>query len=288
MTQNPKTLGDVIKSGSEYLAGKSIENPKLLLEMLAARLLNCKRLELPLKYDEVLSEPHLEAMRRGLKRLADNEPVQYIIGATEFMDHTIKTDKRALIPRPETETLVQTILDTSSLWENSKPAIADIGTGSGCITIALALAKPNGIYLGLDISADAIALAKENAELHNLSDNCAFGLGELSDVVDPESLDAIVANLPYISTSDCERLSPTVKDYEPMSALDGGPNGLSIIDPVIQDASFALKPGGHIFLEIGETQADAVSAMLQETGYTDINVIKDLNNRDRIVTATLE
>lgn len=287
MTLEPKTLGIVIQAGSEYLAGRNIENPRLLCELLAARLLACKRLELPLQYTKALNDKHLDAMRRGLKRLSQGEPIQYILGETEFMGHKFKTDKRALIPRPETERLVQTVLDTAALWANAKPAIVEIGTGTGCITISLALAKPQALYIALDTSIPAIELARENARFHKLSDNTAFTETELCDIADPASIDAIIANLPYISTSEYEKLPIQIKNHEPREALDGGPDGLSIIEPIVHDASFALKPAGHIFLEIGETQGRAVSSILKETGFTNISIIKDLNQRDRIVTAIL-
>ncbi len=287
MTPEIKILGEIIKSGSEFLAGKNIENPRLLCELLASRLLSCKRLELPMQYDTVLTEKQLDALRRGLKRLIQGEPVQYIIGETEFMGHKFKTDKRALIPRPETELLVQTILDTEALWKADQPAVAEIGTGSGCIIISLALAKPKALYIALDISEQAIELAKENAAFHKISGNTAFAVTELCDTTDPETMDAIIANLPYIPTTEYEKLPSHIKDHEPRNALDGGPDGLTVIEPVIHDASFALKSGGHIFLEIGEEQAESVSTILNDADFTNISVIKDLNNKDRIVTATL-
>ena len=287
MTQKAKTLGSVIKAGSEFLSSKNIENPRLLCEMMASRLLGCKRLELPLQHDTILSEKQLDALRRGIKRLIQGEPVQYIIGETEFMGHRFKTDKRALIPRPETECLVQTIIDEEALWKNEKPVIAEIGTGSGCITISLALAQPKALYIAFDISDKAIELAKINAELNGVLGNAAFSNTELGDSADPESIDAVIANLPYIATDEYEALPAHIKNHELREALDGGPKGLSVIEPVIHDASFALKPGGLILLEIGETQASSVKGILEDAGFSNISTIKDLNGKDRIVKATL-
>lgn len=287
MTDKPKTLSDVLKAASDYLAGKSLENPQLLCEMLAARLLKCKRLELPLSYGSEITEKQLEAMRRGTKRLAEGEPVQYIIGETEFMGHLIKTDRRALIPRPETERLIETVLDTDELWQRERPVIVEIGTGSGCMTISLALAKPDALYTAFDTSPEAIGLARENAATHRLGQNVAFADSDMSDVIDPESVDALIANLPYIPTDEYEKLPVQIKKYEPRMALDGGEDGLRVIEPTVHDASFALKPGGFLFLEIGETQAETVTSIMQNAGFTDITVRKDLNSRDRVISARL-
>lgn len=285
MTEKPKILGEVLKSAGTYLSAKGLEHPQLLCDLLAARLLKCKPLELPLKYNLTMSEKHLDAMRRGIKRLATHEPVQYIIGQTEFMGHIFKTDRRALIPRPETEYLVDILLKCKELWKLPKPAIVELGAGTGCITLSIALAHPEALFIAIDISEDALQLARENAALLNIGKNVAFTQTELADTVDPETIDAIVANLPYISTADFERLPLNIKNYEPRIALDGGPDGLSVIEPAIQDASFALKPGGFLFLEIGETQAQAVCDLLKQSSYEKIQIIKDLTNRDRFIAA---
>lgn len=287
MTDKPKTLGEVLKAASSYLAGMQVENPRLLCDLLAARLLNCKPLELPMKYNMSLDDARLEAMRRGIRRLGNAEPVQYITGQTEFMGHVIKTDRRALIPRPETELLVELILKQTDLWQDRKPAILEVGTGTGCITISLALAKHDAFYIALDVSSEAIELASENALLNGLKDNVAFAVTEM-DTVEPETIDAVVANLPYIPTAEYEQLPASIKNHEPRIALDGGPDGLSVLEPVVQDASFVLKPGGFIFLEIGETQGQAVSGILEQSGFHKIQIHKDLNKRDRMVMACLQ
>ncbi len=277
-----KTVLHVLTSGTAYLEAHGIEQPRLACELLLSRLLRCKRLELYLKYEEVLPENLLEAMRRGTKRVGAAEPVQYVLGQVGFMDHVFKVDRRALIPRPETEVLVQHVLECEALWKSEHPAIVDVGTGSGCIVLSLAMARPNGRYIALDTSEDALALARENAAALGLADCVGFAHGELPDIVDPESLNAVVANLPYIPTATYERLPLNVREFEPRTALDGGPAGLSIIENVVHDAALALIPGGHLFLEIGDEQGASVLSLLKEGGFEDALVKPDLNGRDRI------
>lgn len=287
MSDSKKTVEHILKSGSVYLGSKSIENPRLVCEMLLSRLMNCQRLELYLKYNDVLSEKKIAAMRRGIKRAGDGEPVQYIIGETGFMDSVFKVDLRALIPRPETELLVRTVLECQNLWQQESPAIVDVGTGSGCIVLSLASVHKQGKYLAIDVSEDALSLARENAAKMQLTEHVHFVNADLSDVVEPESMNVIVANLPYIPTDECENLAVEVRDFEPRSALDGGPDGLRIIDAVIQDADIILKNDGMIFLEIGDDQAEPVSSMLEMSGFTEIKVLQDLNERDRVISGKL-
>jgi release factor glutamine methyltransferase len=284
----PKTVKAVLEAGAAYLAAKGIgQDPRHVTELLLARLLRCKRLELYLRYDAELGERHLEAMRRGLRRLAQGEPVQYVLGETEFMGHPFKVDRRALIPRPETEGLVVRVLAYAPLWSQERPAVVDVGTGSGCIALSLALARPAARYLALDTSADALALARENAAALGVGDKVIFAAAELPDVMDAETADAVVANLPYVATAEYEALPVHIRDFEPRAALDGGPDGLSAIEAVVQDAAIALRPGGALFLEIGAQQAARVAALLGDAGFESVTVEPDLAGRDRIVWGAL-
>lgn len=283
----PRKLLDILQAGTGYLQNHNVENPRLVCEMLAARLLRCPRLNLYLRFDEVLSEAYVQAMRRGVKRVAAGEPVQYVIGETGFMGHDIHVDRRALIPRPETEILAQAVLDCEPLWQKDRPVILELGTGSGCVIIALALAKPNGIFIGLDISREALELAKENAIKHKVAERIAFTSDTPSDRLEPESIDAIVANLPYIASEDIAALAPQIRDHEPRIALDGGADGLEVIRAAVADAAILLHSGGQLFLEIGERQREAVHGLLMDSGFDQIQTRKDLAGRDRIVSATL-
>jgi release factor glutamine methyltransferase len=288
MNTKNRTVGYVLDSGSSFLEKKAVENPRLICEMLLSRLTGWPRLELSLHRDEILSDTRLDAMRRGIKRAADGEPVQYIIGEAGFMNSVFKVDRRALIPRPETEVLVNLVLACESLWQRQSPAVIDVGTGSGCIVLSLALEHKDARYLALDTSDDALELARENAERLSPAAHVHFVNADMADVVEPESIDAVIANLPYIPSAVCDSLSPTVRDYEPRSALDGGPDGLRIIESVVQDAAIVLKDGGLIFLEIGDDQAAAVSTLLRDSGFSNITVTADLNQRDRVVSGTLQ
>jgi len=283
-----RTVKYVLEASTAFLTGKQIvQNPRHVSELLMARLLSCPRLELYLRYDSVLEERLLAAMRRGVKRVASGEPVQYVLGQAAFMGHTFKVDRRALIPRPETEELVELVLDYEPLWRKERPAVVDLGTGSGCIAISLAKAKPDARCLALDTSEDAIALAKENAEVLGVADGVIFAPAQLSDVIEPESVDAIVANLPYVPTPEYEALPAHIRDHEPRSALDGGPDGTSVIEECVQDAVIVLTPGGALFLEIAESQADTVTAMMQDAGFAEVALKQDLSGHDRIVWGTL-
>ncbi len=287
MNRPDKSLLKVLESGSEYLASHDVENPRLACELLATRLLGCKRLELYMTPEAMLSEPQIEAMRRGIKRVAEQEPVQYVTGEAQFHQHIFKVDKRALIPRPETEILVDIALKTETLWNREKPVIADVGTGCGCIAITLSLAHPEAYFVATDINPEALDLAKENARRLDVPKNTVFTCGELCDNVEPESLDAVIANLPYIATSQYEKLPAHIREYEPRSALDGGQEGMSVISAVAQDASIALKNKGMIFLEIGEDQGAKTTTLLREIGFDNIEIRPDLAGKDRIVLGQL-
>lgn len=290
MSEPAKTVAAIVKAATDYLAGRRVENPDLAAEFLAARLLRCKRLDLHLKGSTVLNDKLLDAMRRGIKRVADGEPLQYVLGEWDFMGHTLAVDKRALIPRPETELLVTQVLDCADLWKanEGRPRIVELGTGSGCIIISLALARANAVYLSLDVSPDALALATENATRLGVETRVAFSDAELCDLVEPNSVDALVANLPYIPSGECDRLPAHIRDHEPRLALDGGPDGLDIIRMAVEDAAMALAPDGRIFLEMGAGQGSAVRGILEDCGFLDVRIIPDLAGHDRMALARME
>ncbi len=278
---------DVIAKGGAFLGGHGVDAPRLACELLLARLLRCRPLELALHYDQAVPANLLEAMRRGLRRVADGEPVQYVLGQTSFMGHVLKVDKRALIPRPETEQLVELVLACAPLWQGAEPAVADVGTGSGCIAISLALARPRVRCLAVDTSAEALALALENATLHGVIGRVTFAPTELSDVAEPAMLDAVVSNPPYIRTADWEQLPVHIRGHEPRQALDGGSDGLRVLAAVAEEAALALKPGGLLFLEIGADQGPAVRRLLEETGFVDVDIRRDLAGLNRFALGCL-
>lgn len=286
MYSTGKTWNEILNSATEYLKSRHVDDPAIVSELLAARLLRCKRLEVNLYRNKEISQQHLEAMRRGVKRAGTHEPVQYIIGDVEFWGHVFKIDKRAMIPRPETEELVHHVLQTTRIW-NNKPVIVDIGTGCGCIVITLALNKPEALYLGIDISTVALELARENATRLGVADRIGFSSDSLPDIVEPESIDVVVTNPPYIPTDEYEKLPNKIRKFEPRVALDGGPDGINVIENIVEEFSLALKTGGFLFMEIGINQGRAVTEILNNWGYTDIKLIQDVTGQERIITAKM-
>ena len=279
------TVGEIRRKTVGYLGGKRLESPEIACDLLLARLLGCRHLEVALHNADVLSPPRVEAMRRAVKRLADGEPVQYILGETEFMGHRIKVDRRVLIPRPETEVLVSTVLACAELWKQPEVRVTDVGTGSGCIAVSIARERPQARLLALDISEEALELARENAAKLGVDGQIVFACAEMADVLEPETVDIVVSNPPYVRSFDWERLAPQVRDYEPRVALDGGKSGLDIIAAVAEDAMIALREGGGLFLEVGAGQAQEVASMLESCDYRDVAVIRDLAGCERIVSA---
>jgi release factor glutamine methyltransferase len=282
-----KPLGEILRAGTDYLARKGVDFPEMACELLASRLLGCPRLEMKIRSGDLLQARLVEAMRRGVMRVGSGEPVQYVLGQWDFRGHTLKVDRRALIPRPETEQLVDSVLACAPLWEQPHPAVLDVGTGTGCIAVSLALERPQGRYIGFDVSEEAVSLARENAEALGVADRLVLVYGELSDLVEPETMDAVVTNPPYIATPDYDRLPVHIRQHEPRLALDGGPDGLQTIEAIATDAAMVLKSGGRVFMEIGADQAERVIALLSAIGFVDAKVTKDLAGRDRFAAASL-
>ena len=286
-----KTWRGILDLAVPYLAGKGVPDATVAAELLAACLLKCGRGFLSPHLDETPPERYLEAMRRGMARLAAGEPVQYVLGEWDFRRLTLKCDRRALIPRPETEELVTRVLNFLKSYSpaaEGRPLVVDVGTGSGCIALALASEFPEADYLGIDISAEAIALARENAVRCGLADRVKFALADgLDDFDEPGSLDVLVSNPPYIPTATCQTLDPRIRNFEPMNALDGGPEGLDFYERLTVDALNLLRPGGGVFFEIGDGQGPALEKLLFDAGFDAIKIEKDYAGHDRYASATL-
>ena len=281
---------EVIDKAAEYLDSRNVPDACTAGELLAARLLSSNRGELFKFLDKEPTSRQLEAMRRGMSRLVKNEPIQYILGEWDFRRLTLKCDSRALIPRPETEGLVSLVLDhLKRSYAGQKPFVVDVGTGTGAIILSIASEyKGEGIFLGTDVSEDAVSLARENAALCGLEERASFVVMDgLDDFDEPQSVDIIVSNPPYIESDVCETLDPRVKDFEPRLALDGGTNGLDFYDRYLADALNLLKSGGSVFFEMGDTQGEALEHLMQGYGFSDIKILKDLSGRDRYAVAML-
>ena len=274
------------RSGS-FLAAKGIEDGEAGAEILAARLLRCGRGELAARLDAEVPRRFVDAMRRGVMRLASGEPVQYVIGEWDFRRLTLKCDRRALIPRPETEELVTRVLAWMETREN--PFVVDVGTGTGAIILSIACEYGgDAALLGTDVSEDAVALATENARFTGLEDRVRFAVMDgLDDFDEPGMIDAIVSNPPYIESGAIAALDRRVRDFEPRLALDGGARGLDFYDRYLADALNLLKPNGAVFFEIGDGQGEAVADLMKAYGFTGIRIERDFAGHDRYAFATI-
>jgi release factor glutamine methyltransferase len=286
------TWRETIAKAGAYLQAKAVPEAQVAAELLAARLLKTGRGTLAAHLEKEVPEKWLEAMRRGMARLANGEPVQYVIGEWDFRHLTLKCDRRALIPRPETEELVTRVLAHLNRSYSSvphSPFIVDVGTGTGAIILSIAQEfKGDAAFLGTDVSEDAIALAQENAAKCGLTERVKFAVADgLDDFDEPECVDVIVSNPPYIESAVCDTLDPRVRDYEPRLALDGGVTGLDFYDRYLGDALNILKPGGAVFFEIGESQGAALAKLMADYGFGEVKIEKDFAGHDRYASGVL-
>jgi len=278
-----KRLLDVLQASADYLAGKGVSDPRLQAEQWMSHVLRCSRMQLYVRFETMLDEAQLAPMRDGIRRLAAGEPLQYIVGDVEFMGYRFKVDRRALIPRPDTETLVTTALECRELWAPGNVKVADVGTGTGCVAVSLARERPDASFVAVDLHADALELARENAEGNGVAGRIEFRQGDLLGGFGDGELDAVVSNPPYIASDACSRLPRVIRDHEPRAALDGGDGGLELLQRLAEEARRVLKPGGWLFVEIGFDQAPAVVGFFRENGYEAVAARTDLGGRDRVV-----
>jgi release factor glutamine methyltransferase len=234
------------------------------------------------QFDRPLLPPELAALRELVKRRQAGEPVAYLTGHKEFWSLDLLVDARVLIPRPDTETAIEEALARLDARAALAPRIADVGTGSGAIALALAKSRPAAAVFATDLSPDALAVARGNAERLGLI--VTFGEGDLVAPLRPHApFDLIVANLPYVRTADIAGLAPEVRS-EPQRALDGGTDGLDLVRRLVADAPAVLGPGGALVLEIGAGQADDTAALLRAAGFEDVRARADLGGVDRVVS----
>lgn len=277
-----KTVLDVIQATTVYFQKNGVESPRLNIEHLLAHVLGKRRMDLYLEFDRPLTDDELTPLRELVKRRARREPLQHLLGTVEFCGRTFGSDKRALIPRPETEQLCELILTDVRLRNSPVLRILDVGTGSGVIAVILALALPDAVVQAVDLSDEAISLAEENVRRHSLSERIEVMKSDLFEKVEGQ-FDLIVANLPYIDTGEVATLSPEVRN-DPTLALDGGALGLEIFCRFIPDSCRYLQ--GQLALEIGHDQAAVVHSLLADHNYKDIRVVSDYQGRNRFVFAS--
>jgi release factor glutamine methyltransferase len=277
------TVLEIIKKTTDFLAAKGIESPRLNAELLIGHALSRKRMQLYLEFERPLTESELESIRPLVRRRAQHEPVQYILGETEFHGLKLKVDRRALIPRPETEQLVELVVEAC---RPAPPArILDLGTGSGAIALALAAAFSEAAVIGVDRSEDALALARENAAVTGAGDRVSFRLSDWFAAVRGEVFDLIVANPPYLSAEEAATTPAEVREHEPVSALSAPDEGLSDLRTIIADAPRFLQAGGRLALETGMAQHTQLLTALKEAGFAEAESRADLAGRDRFVFA---
>jgi release factor glutamine methyltransferase len=274
------TVLKVLQAATAHLKKHGVENPRLNAEHLLAHVLGRKRIELYLDFERKLTETELGPLRDLVKRRSEGEPLQHLLGTVEFCGLTFLSDKRAMVPRPETEELVESL---KSEIEDPKSKIVDVGTGSGVIALSLAAEFPEARILAVDISDDALALAQENAIRLDLGSRVQFLKSRLLETIEG-TFDLIVANLPYISSQDRHTLSREVL-RDPEVALFAGARGDELVRELIDQAPTRLRPGGMLALEIGLGQGQALLSVLTEKNYRDICSKNDYNGVTRFLFA---
>jgi len=274
------TVLEVLRSSTEYLKKRNIDNPRLNAEHLLAHVLGRTRMELYLEFEHTLNEAELAPLREVVRRRGQGEPLQHLLGTVEFCGLTFVCDQRAIVPRPETEELVELL---ESRIENRESRIVDIGTGSGVIALTLAAKFPETKVYALDLSEDALALARSNAERLGLTERVHFFKSDLLQNIS-ERFDLIVANLPYISMQDRQSLSSEVL-HDPAIALFGGTRGDELIRDLIEQAPPHLQPNGLLALEVGVGQSELLREFLVEKNFHDIESKKDYSDTPRFLFA---
>lgn len=282
-------IKELLNRSDQFLAKNGIESSRLDAEVLMAELLEMERINLYVKYDYPLKSSEIDTYREMIKKRARRIPVAYITEKKEFMSLEFTVKEGVLIPRPDTENLVEAVIEYCRNQELENPQIIDVGTGSGAIAVSLAHYIEDAKVVGVDLSAQALKIARENMEKHELGERMSILKSNLlAEFIKREikGIDIIVSNPPYISEAEMKELSPEVKK-EPQTALKAGKDGLDYYRRLIPEAEKVLKEGGSLFLEIGYRQAEAVSELFGDQ-WSEVEVIKDYSENDRIVSAVFK
>lgn len=284
------TIKELLSVTTDYLREKQIESPRLTAELLLAHQLNADRVNLYLNFEQPLTGKEISGYRSLIKRRLLREPLQYITGVQEFWSLDFMVDSRVLIPRPESELLVELAIDKiKALALEGPPAkTLDLGTGCGALAISLAREVKQTEILATDISVESLKMARLNAERHEVSDCIEFRQGDLWKPLEDQgrAFDIILSNPPYVASEEYNKLIPEVRDYEPRLALDGKKDGMYFIEKIIMGGLDFLKPGGWIMLEMAPDQTEkALGLMGKINGYEEKTRIKDYSNRYRVAMA---
>lgn len=283
---DPWTTRRLLAWMAETFTARGVEDARIQAEMLLMHVTGQQRLDLYTDADRPASPDERHTLRELVRRALAHEPVQYLVGHQRFYGLRIATDRRALIPRPETETLVEQLI-VRLADAGPEVRLADVGTGSGCIAIALAAHRPGSTVLATDASDEALDLARENIRAHALDDRIATARGHLAEPLrDAAPLHAIASNPPYIPDNEWDAVPPNVRDHEPTLALRGGPDGLDLVRPLIADAPGLLLPGGWLAVEVASARAaDTLDLATADPRYDHAEIIRDHFGRPRILLA---
>lgn len=285
------TVLEAIQKSADFLGKKGVESSRLQAELLLAHQLKMPRMKLYLNFDRVLTSTETDSLRELVKRRAAREPLQHIVGSTSFCGLEISVTRHALIPRPETEMLAELgwkfLLAAPKQGEGGSTCL-DFGTGTGCIAIALAVKCPNAKVTALDISPDALTLARQNAEQNKVAERIQFLPGDgFAALPASAQFDLIVSNPPYIASAEIETLDPEVKDFDPRTALDGGADGLDFYRRLAKEAKAFLKSAGKIMMEFGDGQSSDITKIFEAEKWVVEAVQEDYSQRARILVARI-
>ena len=282
--EEPRSAHALLRWATRFFENRGIETARLDAELLLAHALGWRRIELYARGDEAVSPDACGRFAELAWARGERVPAKYLLGEAEFFSLPLTVDSRVLVPRPETELLVERALEL--LPEDEPALVADLGTGSGAIAIALAAQRPAACIVATDVSPDALEVARANAERHGLGGRIEFRLGDWFAALDPRArFDAILSNPPYVATADLEAAMPEVREHEPRLALEGGPDGLACRRRLVAGGASWLRPGGWLVVEIGAGQCGAVEGLAEAAGtYRAIEVVPDYQGIDRVVS----
>jgi release factor glutamine methyltransferase len=281
------TILEVIQRSADFLGKRGVGSPRLQVELLLAHVLKMPRMNLYLNFERALSAPELETLRELVRRRGQREPLQYIVGSVSFCGLELAVSRDVLVPRPETELLAERAWNfLRQLPANGSPRALDLGTGSGCLAIALATHAPHARVDATDLSGDALSTARQNAARRQVAERIDFHQGDGFAALRPDSrFDLIVSNPPYIATAEIATLEPEVRDYEPRVALDGGPDGLDFYRRIAAEGGAFLRAGGQAMLELNDNGAQRVGKIFEHEGWKVEALEPDYNQFQRIFIA---
>lgn len=283
-TEEPWTVARLLEWTTSHFATKCPDSPRLDAEILLARAMGCKRIDLYVRHGEIPAEPARERFRDLVKRRSKGEPVAYLVGHKEFFSIDFEVNASVLIPRPDTETLVDQALRFLKIRGATPVKVLDLGTGSGCLAITLAKLLPQSRVTAIDLSAAALVVAKSNAKKHGLEERITWLEGDLfSPLKAGDRFDLIVSNPPYIPTGEIAKLDVGVKNHEPMTALDGGKDGLDFYRRIWPGALAHLLPDAKVMVEVGFDQAAQVEDLARKAGFSQVKSVADMGRIPRVV-----